>query len=56
MPKVVCTIQTGDFGLEDEERPGQPGKNLKMPNLRRYLKKIHAKRKKNLQKHWELTI
>ena len=58
IPYALIQLQkkSGDFGLEDEKNVPGSRKNLKMQNWRPYLKKIYAKRKKNLQTHWELTI
>ena len=46
--KWFARIKSGDFGLEDEERPGQP-KCLKMKNWKHYSMKIVAKHKKSSQ-------
>ena len=45
-------FKSGDFGLEDEERPGQP-KSLKMKNWKNYSMKIVAKHKKSSQNLWQ---
>jgi len=46
--------KSGDFDVEDKERAGRP-KLVKNTKLKKhYSKKIHVKRKKNLQNHWEL--
>ena len=46
--KWFARFKSGDFGLEDEERPGQP-KKFKMKNWKHYSMKIVAKHKKSSQ-------
>ena len=50
--KWFARFKSGDFGLEDEERPGQP-KSLKMKNWKHYSMKIVANHKKSSQNLWE---
>ena len=50
--KWFARFKSGDFGLEDEERPGSQ-KSLKMKNWKHYLMKIVAKHKKSSQNLWE---
>ena len=45
--KWFSRFKSGDFGLEDEERPGQP------KNWKHYSMKIVAKHKKSSQNLWE---
>ena len=51
--KWFARFKSGDFGLKDKERPGQP-KKMKMKNWKHYSMKIVAKLKKSLQNVWEL--
>ena len=50
--KWFARFKSGDFGLEDEERPGQP-KKFEDEELKHYLEKIVAKHKKSSQNLWE---
>ena len=50
--KWFARFNSGDFGLEDEERPGQP-KSLKIKNWKHYSMKIVAKHKKSSQNLWK---
>ena len=44
--KWFARFKSGDFGLEDEERPGQP-ESLKMKNWKHYSMKIVTKHKRS---------
>ena len=46
--KWFARFKSGDFGLENEERPGQP-KKFEDEELKHYLMKIVAKHKKSSQ-------
>ena len=50
--KWFARFKSGDFGLEDEERPGQP-KSFKMKNWKHYSMKIVARHKMGSQNFWE---
>ena len=49
--KWFARFKSGDFGLEDEERPGQ--NSLKMKNWKHYSMKIVPKHKISSQNLWE---
>ena len=50
--KWFTRYKCGDFGLEDEERAGQP-KSLKMKNWKHYSIKIVVKHNKSWQNLWK---